>query len=80
MSAQADGALVLGWYHSTRSVAAHCFENDRPLCQDSDPGEIVDRGKAGRLLGRTCEDCRAVYKSRILHAIQRARAVREASA
>jgi hypothetical protein len=72
-AAQVDGALVLGWHHSTRSVAAHCFENDRPLCQDSDPGEIVDRLNPGRLLGRICEDCRAVYKSRILHAIARSK-------
>lgn len=73
MSAAADGALVLGWHHSTRSVAAHCFEGDRPLCQDSDPGEIIDKYHPDRLLGRTCEDCRAVYKSRIMHAIARSK-------
>ena len=71
--ADEDQALALGWYHSTRSVAAHLFEAGRPLCQESDPGRIVDRGKPGRLIGRACEDCQAVSKSRIIHAIRRGR-------
>jgi hypothetical protein len=59
-------------------VAAHCFEGDRPLCQDSDPGEILDRNRPNRLLGRVCSDCRAVYKARITFAIRRAREARDA--
>lgn len=66
-----DGALVLDWHHSTRSVAAHCFENGYPLCQESDPGDIIDLFLAARKIGRTCEECRRVYKSRILYAIRR---------
>lgn len=76
MSAVKDGALVLGWHHSTRSSAAHCFEDGYPLCQDSDPGTVIDQGVPGRGIGRTCETCRLVYKSRILHAIRRARLTR----
>lgn len=78
-AAARDGALVLGWHHSTRSVAAHCFENGYPLCQDSDPGDIIGLFLSGRKIGRVCGDCRAVYKSRILHAIKRRTPSRESS-
>lgn len=56
-----------GWYHSTKSVAAHCWDNGYPLCQDSDPGKAIYCGPHEKGIGRLCETCRAVLKSRLMH-------------
>jgi len=56
-----------GWYRSTRSVAAHCWDAGHPLCQDSDPGKPIWHGRHDPAIGRICEDCRVVLKARLLH-------------
>jgi hypothetical protein len=60
-----------GWYHSTRSVAAHCWERGYPLCQDSDPGRAIYCGPWEKSIGRTCETCRNILRSRILMNIRK---------
>ena len=60
-----------GWYHSTRTTAAHWWDRGYPVCQDSDPGLPIWHAPHARGIGRICPTCLTIIRSRLIHALNR---------